>query len=672
MKNRNFLLATCLIWAMSISAQMSDAARRVHEKLQAFVASGEYNVSQGRVVTSDATTGGKATAYEFSQVFSVEGTNDATMLFPHLKELEQTLRSEAVHAKEVMMHDAQEGTPLASGVRWLFGNPKGVVSGKYVFGTRQNIRLLSFDESDGHRYAVLLVWEQQIKPDQQVGNFWMMNGTIFEITAKKHDDMPFLMPYSERQNMPFLMPYSERQNMTATIKYDTDPTAPQTYDELLAKVKQTCHIYDRETSGGKTAAVVILHKMCDGYPHQLTQEQYNTLIGILSPYAETASGQKHKDMFGYTCYTLYKKSEHYQAEGGEVKRRPAMITSSTISTTQLRKIVSYNGLITNGSEDLQQVDCQISGTAPTDADSITVRRTVSSFEELGKFPVRNGRFSFTCRLPKDEVCGLSTDNRYYTYFWADGQPVKADLQKRSVKSQKTSQQRNNFLNEVEAERLRMLKMENRAELDAAIAKQRERYRQVIFQGNDDLLRTYAIYKSYTELTYDELKPFLSNRFRYANHLLMAPVKEYVAGLEKRRPGKHYEDMLLADTLGNAHQLKEYIGKGYVVLHFWESWNRDEFDILPQLRTLYDQYHEKGLQIVSLVIDGNNTKSWKERLKEEKLAWPQLATYAAKNAYGIYSWPETVVISPDGTIVASPSTTQALEAELKKIYSSNGQ
>ena len=670
MKNRNFLLASCLIWAMSISAQMSDAARRVHEKLQAFVASGEYNISQGRVVTSDAITGGKATAYDFSQVFSVEGTNDATMLFPHMKELEQTLCSEAVHAKEVMMHDAQEGTPLASGVRWLFGNPKGVVSGKYVFGTRQNIRLLSFDESDGHRYAVLLVWEQQIQKDQQVGDIWMMNGTIFEITAKKHDDMPFLMPYSERQNMPFLMPYSERQNMTATIKYDTDPTAPQTYDELLAKVKQTCHIYDRETSGGKTAAVVILHKMCDGYPHKLTQEQYNTLIGILSPYAETASGQKHKDMFGYTCYTLYKKSEHYQAEGGEVKRRPAMITSSTISTTQLRKIVSYNGLITNGSEDLQQVDCQISGTAPTDADSITVRRTVSSFEELGKFPVRNGRFSFTCRLPKDEVCGLSTDNRYYTYFWADGQPVKADLQKHSVKSQKTSQKRNNFLNEVEAERLRMLKMENRTELDAAIAKQRERYRQVIFQGNDDLLRTYAIYKAYTELTYDELKPFVSERFRYANHLLMAPVKEYVAGLEKRRPGKHYEDMLLADTLGNAHQLKEYIGKGYVVLHFWESWNRDEFDILPQLRTLYDQYHAKGLQILSLVIDGNNIKSWKERLKEEKLVWPQLATNAAKNAYGIYSWPETVIISPDGTIVASPSTVQELETELKKIYSSN--
>jgi peroxiredoxin len=643
---------------MSISAQVSDPVRRVHEALQAFVASGEYNVSQGRVVNSDAVTGGKATAYDFSQVFGVEGTNDTSILFPHMKELEQTLRSEAVHAKEVMIHDAKEGAPLVSGVLWLFGNPNGVVSGKYVFGNKQNIRLLSFNDSDGQRYAVLLVWEQQIKTDQQIGDIWMMNGTIFEIAAKKREDMPFILPYSEQKEM------------TATIKYDTDPTAPQTYDELLAKVKQTCQIYDRETSGGKTAAVVVLHKMCDAYPNKLTREQYNTLIGILSPYAETAVGQKHKEMFGYTCYTLFKKSEQYQAEGGEVKQRPAMITSSTISTTQLQKVVSYNGLITNGSEDLQLVDCQISGTAPADADSVTVRRTVSSFEELGKFPVRNGRFSFTCRLPKDEVCGLTTGNRYYTFFWADGQPINADLVKSTVKSQKTSQQRNNFLNETEAERLRMLKIKDRAELDAAIAKQRERYRQVIFQGKDDLLRTYAIYKMYSELSYDELKPFVSEQFRYSNHLLMAPVKEYVAGLEKRRPGKHYEDMLVADTLGNAHQLQEYIGKGYVVLHFWESWNRDQFDILPQLRTLYDQYHAKGLQILSLVIDSNYKKQWADRLKEENLPWPQLSTKAAKNLYGILSWPETVVIGPDGTIVASPSTVQELEAELKKIFSKN--
>ena len=135
-----------------------------------------------------------------------------------------------------------------------------------------------------------------------------------------------------------------------------------------------------------------------------------------------------------------------------------------------------------------------------------------------------------------------------TYFWVDGQPVKADLKHGSVKSSKASQQRNNFVNETEAERMRMLKIKDRAELDAAINRQCERYRQVIFSGKDDLLRTYALYKFYSELTYDELKPFVSNKFRYVNHLLMAPVKEYVAGLEKRLPGKHYENVLLVDTL----------------------------------------------------------------------------------------------------------------------------
>ena len=294
---------------MSINAQARDAARRVHEKLQAFIASGEYNVGKGRVVTNDAISGGIATAYDFSQVFSVEGTNDVSILFPNLKALEQTLRNEAVHATEVMIHDAQQGVPLAPGIMWVFGNSNGVVTGEYAFGSKQNIRLLTFEEPDGQRYAVLMVWEQQIKQDQQTGNIWMMNGTVYEITAKKYDKIPFILPCS-----------SEPQRMKATLKYDTDPTAPKTYDELLAKVKQTCQIYDRETSGGKTAAVVVLHKMCDGYPNKLTREQYNTLIGILSPYAETASGQKHKEMFGYTCYTLYQKSEQYQERPSEVHR----------------------------------------------------------------------------------------------------------------------------------------------------------------------------------------------------------------------------------------------------------------------------------------------------------------------------------------------------------------
>ena len=479
----------------------------------------------------------------------------------------------------------------------------------------------------------------------------LMNGKVYEVWCKKKDGTPFIQP---------LAPIS----YSGTAEYAADPTAPKTYEELLAKVRSTCNIYQRETEGGKTAAVVILHKMCEGYPNRLTNEQYNTLIGIINPFVDEAKGQRHKDMFAYTCYTLYKKSAYYQEESKQQKR-PAMIQSSTATVAQARKVVSYNTLIANQSPDLQLVECQISGTAPKDADSVMLHRLVVH-EDMGKYPVRDGRFSFTCQLPKDEVCCLTTDQRNNTYFWIDGHPIAVDLLHRSAKGSKATERRNDFANKAETERLWMLSLKDK-ELAEATQKRIQRFRQAIFSGKDSLLAIYALFLNYSELTYDELKPFLRPDYRYANHLLLAPVREYAAGLEKRRPGTRYTDILLADTLGEYHQLKEYIGQGYVVLHFWKSWHPKEYDILPQLRTLYDQYHaSKGLQIVSLATDDmDNGLRWKERVRSEQLPWPQLTTKAAQ-VYGISSWPETVVIDKRGIIIASPQTIEELSETLRKI------
>ena len=651
MKNRLLTTAACLLILLAGQAQVSESAQRIHEKIEAFVAAGEYNVSQGVVINSDEVTGSKTTAYSFSMMFAVENSTDSTLLFNHLRALEQTLRQETAHAKETYIHNGSEGFPLMRGVKISYGSKQGGISFNINFDLRQRVRMIAFDESSGYAYAVVLVWEQRIIPDKQAGNHWMMNGKVYEVWCKKKDGTPFIQP---------LAPIS----YSGTAEYAADPTAPKTYEELLAKVRSTCNIYQRETEGGKTAAVVILHKMCEGYPNRLTNEQYNTLIGIINPFVDEAKGQRHKDMFAYTCYTLYKKSAYYQEEGKQQKR-PAMVQSSTATTTQQRKVVCYNTLIVNQSPDLQLVECQISGTAPKDADSVMLHRLVVH-EDMGKYPVRDGRFSFTCQLPKDEVCCLTTDQRNNTYFWIDGHPIAVDLLHRSAKGSKATERRNDFANKAETERLWMLSLKDK-ELAEATQKRIQRFRQAIFSGKDSLLAIYALFLNYSELTYDELKPFLRPDYRYANHLLLAPVREYAAGLEKRRPGTRYTDILLADTLGEYHQLKEYIGQGYVVLHFWKSWHPKEYDILPQLRTLYDQYHaSKGLQIVSLATDGmDNGLRWKERVRSEQLPWPQLITKAAQ-VYGISSWPETVVIDKRGIIIASPQTIEELSETLRKI------
>jgi hypothetical protein len=78
--------------------------------------------------------------------------------------------------------------------------------------------------------------------------------------------------------------------------------------------------------------------------------------------------------------------------------------------------------------------------------------------------------------------------------------------------------------------------------------------------------------------------------------------------------------------------------------------------------------------IGWILDGKREEfAWfVNRYSQQVIDFTSRMLSNAENAYGIYSWPETIVIGPDGTIVASPSTTEALEAELKKIYGSNGQ
>ena len=66
MKNKLLTIAVCLQMVLTGQAQVSTSAQRIHEKIEAFVAAGEYNVSEGVVINSDELTGSKTTAYDFS------------------------------------------------------------------------------------------------------------------------------------------------------------------------------------------------------------------------------------------------------------------------------------------------------------------------------------------------------------------------------------------------------------------------------------------------------------------------------------------------------------------------------------------------------------------------------------------------------------------------------
>ena len=263
------------------------------------------------------------------------------------------------------------------------------------------------------------------------------------------------------------------------------------------------------------------------------------------------------------------------------------------------------------------------------------------------------------------------DNREVVYFYTDGKPISADMEKLTVRSDKSSQKINDFLQLVERERMAEL-YERDSLKKAKINRQRgERLLKAVRENRDNILSAFALSQVYTEMSYEELKPYLNDDYAFSHHILLSPMREYVEGLEKRKPGTQCVNLELIDTKGKPHLLSEYIGKGYVVLHFWHGLGGYGYRILPSMKTLYDTYRSRGVEFVTLAF-GFGVQEWRKEVEQRRLPWPQLMPDPDTNqrhaaaAYGIRSYPELIVIDSKGTIVACPRNLEELGSVLHQL------
>lgn len=108
-----------------------------------------------------------------------------------------------------------------------------------------------------------------------------------------------------------------------------------------------------------------------------------------------------------------------------------------------------------------------------------------------------------------------------------------------------------------------------------------------------------------------------------------------------------------DTDGNEKVLSfTSHGAKYLLLDFWASWCEPCHKEIPNLRALYDRYHDQGLEIIGISAD-QNPEDWKSCLEEQKEPW---ANYLDRNRQAIGEYkvqyiPSIFIIDENGTIIA---------------------
>ena len=153
----------------------------------------------------------------------------------------------------------------------------------------------------------------------------------------------------------------------------------------------------------------------------------------------------------------------------------------------------------------------------------------------------------------------------------------------------------------------------------------------------------------------------------------ASVATYLATIikdSKKFPiGQPLQDFSQADTSGNMISLSSLRGK-YVLVDFWASWCGPCRQENPNIVATFNQYKDKNFTVLGVSLD-KSKQPWLDAIKADGLAWTHVSDLqgwnnAVSTKFEIFSIPQSVLLDPQGNVVAKNLRGPALGAKLAEL------
>ncbi|MDY2586805.1 TlpA disulfide reductase family protein [Winogradskyella aquimaris] len=127
--------------------------------------------------------------------------------------------------------------------------------------------------------------------------------------------------------------------------------------------------------------------------------------------------------------------------------------------------------------------------------------------------------------------------------------------------------------------------------------------------------------------------------------------------------------------GKVVSLNDLRGK-VTIIDFWAAWCGPCRRENPNVVKVYEQYHDKGLEIIGVSLDGapnqkDPKKAWLDAIEKDGLEWHHVSSLKYFNddvakLYNIESIPATYILDEEGKIVAKNLRGFALERKVRQL------
>jgi peroxiredoxin len=148
------------------------------------------------------------------------------------------------------------------------------------------------------------------------------------------------------------------------------------------------------------------------------------------------------------------------------------------------------------------------------------------------------------------------------------------------------------------------------------------------------------------------------------------LNERVEILKKVAVGQPALDFTLSDPDGNPIALSSFKGK-VLLIDFWASWCGPCRKENPNVVKLYDDFNDKGFEILGVSLDESRER-WLKAIEDDSLTWPHVSDLegwqsSAGKLYGVNSIPATVLVNSEGIIIDKDLRGEELRKKLEEVF-----